>query len=92
MSTTRYVITDTEFSPTTLDPNHWVVQEGSHDTRRKGSPLLYEDLDEAYEYLDYVEASSASIVRTGGQVVRSPSAVTIFTSDGSIRVVRAVEA
>lgn len=91
MSTTRYVITDDVFRPDSLSSEHWVVQEGSHDIRRTSTPLVYDDWEEARDYVEYIRA--AADTQKGLTVIDATSSddfTVIFGTDGSIRVVRVV--
>lgn len=94
MSTTRYVITDDVFRPDSLSSEHWVVQEGSHDIRRTSTPLVYDTLEEARDYVEYIRFAAKAQARIpDGSVLdtfSTPVAVTVFYTNGDIRVVRVV--
>lgn len=94
MSTTRYVITETFLAPDRISATEGLVQEATSDLRRQTSPLRYDTLEEAQEYLEYFRGAAKAQARIPDSSVldtfSTPVAVTVFYTNGDIRVVRVV--
>lgn len=91
MSTTTYVITETTLLADSISADDHLVRQTMPDPRRVSAPVRYDTLEEAQAHLDYIRAS-ANLAK-GHSVLdtfSTPVAVTVFYTNGDIRVVRVV--